>query len=344
MRVEEFHYVLPEALIAQHPPARRRDSRLLMLDGSTGAVRDSQFARLGEHLRPGDLLVLNDTRVMRARLSGRKSTGGALEILVERVLDRRRFLAQVRASKAPGPGTLLTVGGVEAAVLGRQGDLFEIQLANGHSPDSLMRSSGAIPLPPYIRRAAVPTDEARYQTVYARRHGAVAAPTAGLHFDEALLVELQAAGVDVGYITLHVGAGTFRPVRCERVENHVMHSERFNVSAELCRRILRTRARGGRVVAVGTTCVRALETASRSGELLPYRGETGLFIYPGRRFNCVDALVTNFHLPRSTLLMLVCAFAGRENVLAAYEHAVHRGYRFFSYGDAMFVTPAAGAR
>lgn len=344
MRVDEFHYELPEALIAQYPSGRRRDSRMLVLDGSSGAVQDSLFARLPELLQPEDMLVLNDTRVMHARLSGRKSTGGAVEILVERILDERRFIVQIRASKAPRAGTTLTVGGVDAAVLDRRGDLFEIELADGHSPASLMQSMGEVPLPPYIRRSAERADEDRYQTVYARRDGAVAAPTAGLHFDEEMLRGLESSGVEVDYVTLHVGAGTFQPVRCGRVEDHRMHSERIDVPPGLCDRIARARARGGRVVAVGTTCVRALETASRSGDLRPYRGETDLFIYPGRRFHCVDAMLTNFHLPRSTLLMLVCAFAGRDNVLRAYGHAVDRGYRFFSYGDAMFVSPAAGAR
>lgn len=344
MRVDEFHYALPEAQIAQYPRARRRDSRMLVVDGSTGAVQDSLFARIGMQLRPGDLLVLNDTRVVRARLRGRKATGGTVEVLVERILDEQRFVARIRASKAPRPGTLLTIGGVEAAVLGRQADLFEIRLANGHSPASLMQSRGEVPLPPYIRRAAERADEERYQTVYATRDGAVAAPTAGLHFDEDLLRELESSGVEVGYVTLHVGAGTFRSVRCERVEDHDMHGERIDVPAAICRRIARARARGGRVVAVGTTCVRALETAARSGSVQPYCGETDLFIYPGWRFNCVDAMLTNFHLPRSTLLMLVCAFAGRENVLRAYAYAVDQGYRFFSYGDAMFVTPAPGSR
>lgn len=344
MRVDEFDYVLPEALIAQYPGERRRDSRLLILDGRTGEMQDSRFAHLARQLHAHDLLVLNDTRVMRARLRGRKSTGGAVEVLVDRVLDERRFLAWIRASKAPRAGSMLSVGGVDAAVLGRREDLFELELANGHSPVSLMRSAGEVPLPPYIRRPAERDDEERYQTVYARREGAAAAPTAGLHFDRDLLAELEAGGIEVGYVTLHVGAGTFQPVRCERVQDHRMHSEHIDVPARLCEQIARTRARGGRVVAVGTTCVRALESASRSGEVRPFCGETDLFLYPGRRFRCVDAMLTNFHLPQSTLLMLVCAFAGRENVLRAYGHAVDRGYRFFSYGDAMFVTPCAGVR
>lgn len=341
MRVDEFQYALPEALIAQYPSPRRRDSRLLVLDGSSGALEDRVFADFPQLMRRGDLLVLNDTRVVRARLSGQKATGGTLEILLERTLDERRFLAQIRASKAPKPGTSLTVAGVDASVVARRGDMFEIELAEGHTPASLMQSSGRMPLPPYIRRAAEAADAERYQTVYARRDGAVAAPTAGLHFDQEMLQELREMGVDVDYVTLHVGAGTFQPVRCERVEDHVMHGEYIDVSAALCQRITRTRANGGRVVAVGTTCVRALETASRAGRPGPFRGETELFIYPGCRFNCIDAMLTNFHLPESTLLMLVCAFAGRDPVLNAYRHAVDRGYRFFSYGDAMFVTPAA---
>ncbi|MDX1514024.1 MAG: tRNA preQ1(34) S-adenosylmethionine ribosyltransferase-isomerase QueA [Gammaproteobacteria bacterium] len=344
MRVDEFQYELPESLIAQHPAARRRESRLLVLEGSSGQVSDCRFEHFPRLLRRGDLLILNDTRVVRARLGGRKSSGGALEILVERILDQHRFLARVRASKAPRPGSSIEVAGAAGAVLGRQGELYEIELADGHTPESLMRERGTLPLPPYIRRPLEPGDEERYQTVYARRDGAVAAPTAGLHFDDALLGDIQRSGVEVAHVTLHVGSGTFQPVRCSRVEDHVMHSERVEVSADLCDRIARTRARGGRVIAVGTTCVRALETAAQSGEARPFSGETDLYLYPGRPFHCVDAMLTNFHLPGSTLLMLVCAFAGRERVLAAYRHAVEQGYRFFSYGDAMFVTPAAGIR
>ncbi len=342
MRVDEFHYELPEALIAQRPAEHRRDSRLLVLDGASGGFEDCGFSEIGAQLHPGDLLVLNDTRVVRARLKGTKNSGGAVEILLERPLDQRRFLAQVRASKSPKPGTGIRIGEVEATVRARRGDLFELELANGVSLDSLMRRHGSVPLPPYIRRPAGELDGDRYQTVYARRDGAVAAPTAGLHFDQALLDELRAAGVELAFLTLHVGAGTFQPIRSQQVEDHAMHSERVEVSETLCGQIASTRARGGRVIAVGTTTVRALESASARGETVPFRGETDLFLYPGCEFRCVDAMLTNFHLPGSTLLMLVCAFAGRENTLRAYAHAVAQQYRFFSYGDAMFVTPAAG--
>jgi S-adenosylmethionine:tRNA ribosyltransferase-isomerase len=344
MRVDAFQFTLPEAQIAQYPRDRRRDSRLLVLDGRTGALEDRGFPDVSDLLRAGDLLVLNDTRVVRARLEGRKTTGGAVEVLVERAIDARRFVAQIRASKSPKPGAVLDIGDAKATVRGRRGEFFELELANGLTPRTLMERAGRIPLPPYIRRPAKALDESRYQTVYARRDGAVAAPTAGLHFDDALLSELRDAGVDIGYLTLHVGAGTFQPVRSERVEEHVMHQERVEVPAALCEQIRATRSRNGRVVAVGTTCVRALETASVDGETRPYGGETGLFLYPGCRFRCVDAMLTNFHLPESTLLMLVCAFAGHDKVLAAYRHAVDEGYRFFSYGDAMFVTPSEQAR
>ncbi len=344
MRVDAFQFTLPEARIAQYPSDRRRDSRLLVLDGRTGAIEDHGFPDVSKLLRAGDLLVLNDTRVVRARLEGRKASGGAVEVLVERALDERRFVAQIRASKSPKPGAVLAIGDAEVTVRGRRGDLFELELANGLTPQALMQRAGRIPLPPYIRRAAKALDESRYQTIYARQDGAVAAPTAGLHFDDALLAELGDAGVDLGYLTLHVGAGTFQPVRCERVEEHVMHQERVEVPAALCEQIRQTRSRNGRVVAVGTTCVRALETASRCGETRPYCGQTDLFLYPGCRFRCVDAMLTNFHLPESTLLMLVCAFAGRDKVLTAYRHAIDEGYRFFSYGDAMFVTPSGAAR
>jgi S-adenosylmethionine:tRNA ribosyltransferase-isomerase len=342
MRVDEFRYSLPEALIAQRPADRRRESRLLVLDGRSGAFEDRRFAEFSGLLHPGDLLVLNDTRVVAARLEGKKISGGAVEILLERGLDARRFLAHLRASKSPKPGTVIRIGNVEATVRSRQADLFELELANGYSPDSLMREHGTVPLPPYIRRPASDLDRDRYQTVYARQEGAVAAPTAGLHIDRELLDEIGAAGVEIGFLTLHVGAGTFQPVRCEQIEEHAMHKERVVVSADLCRQIDRTRIRGGRVVAVGTTTVRALETASFGGGIQPFEGESDLFLYPGCRFRCVDALLTNFHLPGSTLLMLVCAFAGREHVLRAYRHAVEARYRFFSYGDAMFVTPAQG--
>ncbi len=339
MGLEAYDFELPEALIAQAPAFERGASRLLHLPAGEGAVvRDLRFADLPSLLRTGDLLVINDTRVVKARLRARKDSGGAVEVLVERPLDGARFLAHLRASRAPRPGTgVVFAGGERAVVSGRRDDLFELELAGGADLDTLMARHGAIPLPPYIRRPAGPDDEQRYQTVYAAHDGAVAAPTAGLHFDRAMLGRIADQGVAIGQLTLHVGAGTFQPVREDDPERHVMHAERLRVDAALCTAAAAARAAGGRVVAVGTTCVRALESAAAGGRLEPTQGETRLFIRPGHRFQVVDALITNFHLPRSTLLMLVAAFAGRERVLAAYRHAVAAGYRFFSYGDAMFV-------
>ncbi|ROR32810.1 tRNA preQ1(34) S-adenosylmethionine ribosyltransferase-isomerase QueA [Inmirania thermothiophila] len=338
MRVADFDYELPEALIAQHPLPERSAARLLHV--SAAGLADRRVADLPALLRPGDLLVLNDTRVLKARLLGRKESGGRVEVLVERIEAPRRALAHVRASRAPRPGTGIEVeGGGRLTVRGRAGGLFEVE--SDEPLEALLERCGRVPLPPYIRRAAEAEDLARYQTVWARRPGAVAAPTAGLHFDEALLAAVRARGVETAQVTLHVGAGTFQPVRVEEVERHAMHAERVVVDEAAVAAVARTRARGGRVVAVGTTVVRALESAAAAGALRPLRGETRLFIYPGHRFRVVDALLTNFHLPRSTLLMLVCAFAGRERVLAAYRHAVAQRYRFFSYGDAMFLDETA---
>lgn len=338
MRRSDFHFDLPAELIAQRPLPERCASRLLCLDGPTGATRDMTFADLPRLLRRGDLLVLNDTRVMRARLFGRKDTGGRVEILLERLQGEREALAQVRASKAPRAGTgILLAGGERLEVRGREGELHRL-----HATDvgfaTLMERHGQVPLPPYIRRPDEASDRTRYQTVYGRREGAVAAPTAGLHFDQALMERLAAQGVGISYVTLHVGAGTFQPVRVERLEDHVMHREWLEVGEKVCAAVHDTRGLGGRVVAVGTTSVRSLETAAAGEGLRPYRGETGLFIRPGYRFRVVDAMITNFHLPESTLLMLVSAFAGHAQVMAAYRHAVHERYRFFSYGDAMFLT------
>jgi len=335
----EFDFDLPGELIAQYPLAGRSDSRLLCLDGADGTLHDRRFRDLPQLLHPGDLLVLNDTRVLRARLHGRKHTGGRVEVLIERLEDPWTALAQVRASKPPKAGALLYLDdGVEVRVLGRAGELFRLQAAGDFS--GLMAQHGHIPLPPYITRGDETLDETRYQTVYARRDGAVAAPTAGLHFDPLLLAHLAEMGVAQAFVTLHVGAGTFQPVRSERLEDHLMHSEWFEVGPQVCEQVRATRAQGGRVVAVGTTSVRSLESAAAGGELRPYAGDTRLFIRPGYRFRVVDALITNFHLPQSTLLMLVCAFAGSRPVLAAYRHAVAERYRFFSYGDAMFLTRA----
>jgi len=335
----DFHYDLPEELIAQRPLAKRGASRLLALDGKSGTFTDRRFRDLEALLSPGDLLVLNDTRVIPARLFGRKSTGGRVEILVERVEGEDRALAHVRSSKPlRGDAAVELEHGGKARLEGRRGELFELRFELDRTLLDYLETHGHVPLPPYIRREDESDDRERYQTVYADNPGAVAAPTAGLHFDRDMLERIAARGVCIARITLHVGAGTFQPVRAGRVEDHVMHAERVTVDGASVGAIRETRDRGGRVVAVGTTVVRALEAAAAGGELVPYRGETRLFINPGFRFRVVDALITNFHLPRSTLLMLVCAFAGKDNVLAAYDHAVAERYRFFSYGDAMFLT------
>ena len=343
MKLEDFHYDLPPELIAQYPPAVRSASRLLVLDGP--AARDAQFVDLPSLLEPGDCLVFNDTRVIPARLHGHKASGGRIEMLVERVLDARRALAHIRASKAPKPGGVLEFGPALACrVVDKRDDgLHEVESLGELALVDLLEKAGHLPLPPYITREDEALDAERYQTVYARSPGAVAAPTAGLHFDAALLDRLQARGVHLGYLTLHVGAGTFQPVRTDDIAAHRMHSEYLDVPAELCALIAQVKAAGKRVVAVGTTSVRALETAAASGTLAPYQGDTRLFITPGFRFNVIDALVTNFHLPGSTLLMLVAALAGHARTLAAYRHAVEARYRFFSYGDAMFVTPGQSA-
>ncbi len=339
MRRTDFHFELPDELIAQYPMPVRSASRLLTLEGASGVVADRAFSDLPQLLRPGDLLVFNDTKVIPARLFGRKASGGKVEVLVERIVDGNRALAHVRASKSPKPGSQLLLGAADivVTVLGREEALFELGFPGAVLP--ILEAHGHIPLPPYIEREAGGEDSDRYQTVYARNAGAVAAPTAGLHFDQALLAQLNAMGVETAYVTLHVGAGTFQPVRADDIREHHMHSEYLEVPPETIQRVAATRARGGRVVAVGTTVVRSLESAAREGELRPFAGETNIFIYPGYRFRVIDALVTNFHLPESTLLMLVCAFAGYEQTMAAYRHAVEQGYRFFSYGDAMFVLP-----
>jgi S-adenosylmethionine:tRNA ribosyltransferase-isomerase len=339
MRVADFHFDLPDALIARHPLAERRSSRLLVLDGESGALAHRQFADLLEYLRPGDLMVFNDTRVIPARLFGQKASGGKLEILVERVLDSHRVLAHVRSSKSPKPGSLIHIeGGGEAEMVARHDALFELRFSEEVLP--LLDRVGHMPLPPYIDRADDASDRERYQTVYSDRAkaGAVAAPTAGLHFDEELLAAIRAKGIETAFVTLHVGAGTFQPVRVERIEDHHMHREWLQVGQEVVDAVAACRARGGRVIAVGTTSVRSLESAARDGELKAFSGDTDIFLYPGKRFHVVDALVTNFHLPESTLLMLVSAFAGYPQTMAAYAAAVEQQYRFFSYGDAMFIT------
>ena len=338
MRRSDFSYELPLHLIAQYPLPARAASRLLYLDRQRGRIEDRQFNDLPELLRPGDLLVLNDTRVLHARLLGMKPTGGKVELLIERMLDERRALAHGRASKPLKSGQrILLDQSVVAEVLARRDDLLEVLFHGPHRLPELLDLMGELPLPPYIGRAPGITDESRYQTVFARSPGAIAAPTAALHFDEDLLARLRQIGVETAFVTLHIGAGTFQPVRTEDLEAHIMHSEYLEVSEETCVQVRAARSRGARVIAVGTTSVRSLETASQPGAIAPFSGETRLFIRPGYCFRSVDALITNFHLPESTLLMLVCAFAGYEPVMAAYRHAVAQGYRFFSYGDAMLI-------
>jgi len=337
MRVADFHFELPETLIARHPLSERRGSRLLVLDDPSGAPKHKAFADLLDYVNPGDLLVFNNTRVIPARLFGQKASGGKLEILIERVLDQHRVLAHVRSSKSPKAGSLIHIeGGGEAQMLARHDALFELCFVDEVLP--LLDRVGHMPLPPYIDRPDEAADRERYQTVYAQRAGAVAAPTAGLHFDQQMLDSLREKDVETAFVTLHVGAGTFQPVRVERIEDHHMHSEWLEVSQAVVDAVAACKTRGGRVVAVGTTSVRSLETAALSGELQPYCGDTDIFIFPGYQYRVVDALVTNFHLPESTLLMLVSAFAGYAQTMAAYAAAVEQQYRFFSYGDAMFIT------
>jgi S-adenosylmethionine:tRNA ribosyltransferase-isomerase len=342
MRRADFSYPLPRELIAERPLPERGASRLLALDGATGALRDLRFSDLASLLQPGDALVLNDTRVLPARLVGRKPSGGACELLLERGLGGRRILAQARASKGLRLGSRIELpAGASATAVARRGDLYELELDREALP--YFEAHGSVPLPPYVARAAEPADRERYQTVYADRPGAVAAPTAGLHFDRTMLAALAGQGTTIARITLHVGAGTFMPMRADPIEAHRMHSERVCVPADAVAAVETARAAGRRVVAVGTTVVRALEAAAADGALKPFEGETDIYIRPGHRFRIVDALLTNFHLPESTLLVLVAAFAGRERVLAAYHHAIAGRYRFFSYGDAMFVTPEPAA-
>ena len=336
MRTDEFTFDLPQHLIAQHPTFERGSSRLLHVTGSGCGHR--KFAELADLLNEHDLLVLNDTRVIKARLLGKKESGGNIEVMVERVLDEHEVLAQVRASKTPRKGgRLMLAGGIEAAVLGRVGEFYHLRFAGIDSVGSLLEKHGQLPLPPYITHKPGAEDEARYQTVFASQYGAVAAPTAGLHFDEVMLEKLGRQGINTAYVTLHVGAGTFQPVRAERVSDHVMHSERYIIPQATIDAISQTRERGGRVVAVGTTSLRALESAARSETLKGCSGETNIFITPGYDFKVVDLLLTNFHIPKSTLLMLVCAFGGMDKMLAAYRIAVDNEYRFFSYGDAMLI-------
>lgn len=351
MLVSDFYFDLPDELIARYPTAERSASRLLSLNGDSGEMRDEQFTDILSHIDAGDLLVFNNTRVIPARLYGRKPSGGKVEVLIERVLDTHRCLAHIKASKAPKAGTELILGedklgenqGVHATMVARHEALFELVWHTSRPLLELLQQIGHIPLPPYIDRPDENMDQERYQTVYSKVLGAVAAPTAGLHFDAALLQKLQEKGVQTAFVTLHVGAGTFQPVRVETVEDHKMHAEYAEVNQEVVDKILATKARGKRVIAVGTTSVRSLESAAQSAQaqgndIAPFFDDTTIFLYPGKTFRVVDALITNFHLPESTLIMLVSAFAGYSHCMAAYRHAVSQRYRFFSYGDAMFIT------
>lgn len=346
MKRTEFDYHLPPELIAQYPLPERSDSRLLCLDGANGQITHRQFTDLLEFLDEKDLLVFNNTRVIPARLWGQKETGGKLEILIERVTGSHTALAHIRCSKSPKAGTTIllaaqegdTPGGYRLEVTGREGALFALSSVGGPALTDIMQDIGHMPLPPYIEREDEVADQERYQTVYAEREGAVAAPTAGLHFNEDMLARIAQRGIRRATVTLHVGAGTFQPVREDEIEDHVMHAEFVEVEEAVCQAVAETRERGGRVIAVGTTAVRSLESASRNGSIRPFVGDTDIFIYPGYHFNSVDAMITNFHLPESTLLMLVSAFAGRAHIMNAYAEAVAERYRFFSYGDAMFLS------
>ncbi len=350
MRRDDFFYNLPADLIAHYPKAERSASRLLSLDGTSGEIKHLAFRGCLQLINANDLVIFNNTKVIPARLYGRKETGGKVEILIERVLGSRHALCQIRASKSPKPGSRLYVGEqAKIVVEGRENDFFRLKFESDLHP--ILERYGHMPLPPYIERPDEDLDRQRYQTVYAERPGSVAAPTAGLHFDETVLQALAEKGVDTACVTLHVGAGTYQPVRVENIEEHLMHSEYIEVCEQVCDKIEAARARGGKVVAVGTTCVRSLETAAAEAQkkglsIAPYYGDTNIFIYPGYRFKCVDRMFTNFHLPESTLLMLVCAFAGYDNVFRAYQCAIDKQYRFFSYGDAMFLTrsPQATSR
>lgn len=349
MQLSDFDYNLPEHLIAKTPAVERTGSRLLSLDGPSGQLDDLHFPDLLAALEPGDLMVFNNTRVIPARVFGTKSTGGKIEILVERVLSETRVAAHIRSSKSPKAGAVLTLVGddgeqVDVIVAGRDGDLFVVDFPVNDPVISVLERIGHMPLPPYIDRADAEEDKERYQTVYNTHKGAVAAPTAGLHFDDAFLEAIKNKGVNIAFVTLHVGAGTFQPVRVSNIEEHHMHAEYMVVDEATCEAVRATQSRGGRVVAVGTTSVRCLETASQSGEIKPFSGDTNIFIYPGYQFRTIDALVTNFHLPESTLLMLISAFAGYNFVKEAYRHAVVQQYRFFSYGDAMFITKNPNAK
>ena len=338
MKLSDYHYKLPNELIARYPAKERSASRLLCLDRKTGEIEHRIFSDLVDLLQPNDLLVFNNSKVMPARLFGQKETGGRVEILIERILDQHHALAHVRASKSPKVNSeIILTDEIKVKMIGRENDLFKLKFQCDEPIVDVLERIGHMPLPPYIDRDDEQFDHERYQTVYADPQGSVAAPTAGLHFDETLIQKLKNKKIDMAFLTLHVGAGTFQPVRVDNIKEHHMHAEWITVSKEVCDKIHAAKKRGGRVIAVGTTSVRSLETAALSGELKPYEGDTDIFIYPGFEFKVVDAMITNFHLPESTLLMLVSAFAGRENILNAYRVAIEKRYRFFSYGDAMYI-------
>ncbi len=344
MQRQDFYYELPEALIAKQPTKERSGSRLLYLDGESGSLSHQSFTDVVDLVEPGDLLVFNDTRVIPARLFGQKATGGKVEVMVERVLENNRILAYVRSSKSPKEGAKIVLEeGTEITVIGRQESLFELQFPADVSALSVLDSIGHMPLPPYIDRPDTENDKERYQTVYSKNKGAVAAPTAGLHFDQTIMDRIAEKGAQLAFVTLHVGAGTFQPVRVDDIAEHHMHSEVMVLSESVCEQVNATKAAGKRVIAVGTTSVRCLETAAMSGAIKPFQGDTDIFIFPGFEYKVVDALITNFHLPESTLLMLVSAFAGYSNTMTAYNEAVTQKYRFFSYGDVMFIRKNAAA-
>jgi len=344
MRVADFSFELPEELIARYPKADRTASRLMSLNGKSGQIDDLSFVNIIEQLNAGDLLVFNNTRVIPARMFGQKASGGKIEVLVERVLDEHRLLAHIRASKSPKVGgEIILEGSVKATMLARHGALFELEIHSDKNVFQVLEEIGHMPLPPYIDRPDEDSDRERYQTVYNEKPGAVAAPTAGLHFDDTLLQKIQDKGIELAFVTLHVGAGTFQPVKVEEIADHVMHAEYVEVSQQVVDQINKTKANGKRVIAVGTTSVRSIESAAKAArekgtDLEAFYGDTDIFITPGYQFKVIDALLTNFHLSESTLLMLVSAFSGYEHIMAAYQHAVAEQYRFFSYGDAMFLT------
>lgn len=343
MRTEDFNFYLPSELIAQHPTSDRASSRMLHVNGENGNLNDLAFVDLPEYIKAGDLLVFNDTRVIKARLFGYKHSGGNVEVLIERVINQHTAYAHIRASRAPKVGSQLKLANAfDVKVTARHDDLFELHFLNSTTePDSsvldLLAQYGALPLPPYITHTATSDDEERYQTVFSKHLGAVAAPTAGLHFDDSMMTSLRQKGINIAYVTLHVGAGTFQPVRVDNIAEHKMHSELYNISQNTIDMITQTKISGGKVIAIGTTALRALESAAQSGKLLAGSSETSIFITPGYHFKVVDRLFTNFHLPKSTLLMLVSAFGGIDNIKKAYEHAIAQQYRFFSYGDAMLI-------